>query len=894
VASLDPDRWRTLSPYLDRALDFTDASDREAWLASLRTHEPLIVEELLVLLAEHHAAASEGYLEHHAPVLPGRERQPATLAGQMIGAYTLIAPIGEGGMGAVWLAERSDGRFERHAAIKFLSIALGQRGADRFTREGAILGRLAHPHIAQLADAGVAPGGQPYLILEHVDGEHIDRYCATRALDTGARIRLFLDVLDAVAFAHANLIVHRDLKPSNVLVNRSGQVKLLDFGIAKLIEEEGSATDATLLTREGGAALTPAYAAPEQITGDPITTATDVYALGVLLYVLITGEHPAGANPMSAADMVKAVVETAPKRLPDGDLGTILGKALKKQPWERYASVTALADDLRRYLNHEPISARPDTLAYRASKFVRRHRVSVAAAASALVGLSIALYAVNRERAIAQRRFTEVRQLAAKLFDVDVRVRRLQGSSTTRQFIVDTSLEYLGRLTADAGSDPDLALDVGTAYMRVARVEGVPISPSLGQTDQAEQHLRMAETFITRVLSSQPGNRTAQLRSAQIAHDQMIVAGQKRQLDEAFRLGQIAGRRLERYLSTGDIPADEAEQVIITYMNVAFRYFLNGRYEDAIRITRKTIDIANATNHPDQVGSALTVVARAELARGQLDEALAAAHEASQRLERFADTTVTRKIQYALALIREAEILAAPDRVNLGRPADAIPLLQRAFEMTDDVAARDPGESSSRLQLPLSGSLLAALVRESDPARALAICDRVLLRAGEVKNNTLARLAEVAALADSSYPLRALHRDAEARARLDAAFARLAELKQYPGAPLTLHSEALDALSARADDEAARGDIAHAIDTYQKLLTQVLATGPKFETDLADATDVSRLYAALARLERRAGRATDANALDERRTRIWRQWEKALPGNPFIARQIAGISAPSR
>ncbi len=477
---------------------------------------------------------------------------------------------------------------------------------------------------------------------------------------------------------------------------------------------------------------------------------------------------------------------------------------------------------------------------------------------------------------------------------MDVQVRRLQGSSTTRQFIVDTSLDYLQRLTADAGNDPDLALDVGTAYMRVARVEGVPISPSLGQTDQAEQHLRMAETFITRVLSSQPGNRTAQLRSAQIAHDQMIVAGQKRQLDEAFRLGQIAGRRLERYLSTGDIPADEAEQVIITYMNVAFRYFLNGRYEDAIRMTRKTIDIANASNHPDQVGSALTVVARAELARGQLDEALAAAHEASQRLERFADTTVTRKIQYALALIREAEILAAPDRVNLGRPADAIPLLQRAFEMTDDVAARDPGESSSRLQLPLSGSLLAALVRESDPARALAICDRVLLRAGEVKNNTLARLAEVAGLADSSYPLRALHRDAEARARLDAAFARLAELKQYPGAPLTLHSEALDALSARADDEAARGDIARAIDTYQKLLTQVLATGPKFETDLADATDVSRLYAALARLERRAGRATDANALDERRTRIWRQWEKALPGNPFVARQIASISAPSR
>jgi serine/threonine-protein kinase len=894
VAPLDPDRWRKLSPYLDRALDFTDDSELEAWLASLRTDEPLVVEELRVLLAEHHAAASEGYLERRAPVLPGQYGQPATLAGQTIGAYTLVAPIGQGGMSAVWLAERSDGRFERRAAIKFLSIALGRRGEERFTREGAFLGRLTHPHIAQLVDAGVAPGGQPYLILEHVDGQHIDRYCATQALDTGGRVRLFLDVLDAVAFAHANLIVHRDLKPSNVLVDSTGHVKLLDFGIAKLIEDEGSAADATLLTHEGGAALTPAYAAPEQVTGEPITTATDVYALGVLLYVLITGEHPAGANPTSAADMVKAVVETTPKRLPDGDLGTILGKALKKRPLERYVSVTALADDLRRYLNHEPISARPDTLRYRASKFVRRHRVGVSIAASALVGLSIALYAVNRQRAIAQRRFTEVRQLAAKLFDVDVRVRRLQGSSATRQFIVDTSLDYLQRLTADAGNDPDLALDVGTAYMRVARVEGVPISPNLGQTNQAEQHLRMGETFITRVLSAQPRNRTAQLRSAQIAHDQMIVAGQKRQLDEAFRLGQVAGQRLEHYLSTGDIPADEAEQVIITYMNVAFRYFLNGRYEDAIRMTRKTIDIAKATNHPDQVGPALTVVARAELARGQLDDALAATHEASQTLERFADTTVTRKTQYALALIREAEILAEPNRINLGRPAEAIPLLQRAFEMTDDVASRDPGESTSRLQLPISGGLLARLIGESDPAQALAIYDRVLLRAGEVKNNTQARLAEVSALADSSYPLRALHRDAEARARLDAAFAKLAELKQYPGAAVTLRSEALDALLARADDEAARGNMAHAIEIYQNLAEQVRATGPKIETDLSDATDVSRLYASLAALERRAGRSDEAAALDARRSQIWQRWEQALPGNAFVARQIASISAPSR
>jgi len=881
-----------ISPYLDRALDFTDETERETWLASLQEREPVMAAELRCFLDEHRAVVLEGYLENHAPALPGQSAQPAMLAGQSIGAYTLVSPIGQGGMSSVWLAERSDGRFERRVAIKFLNIALGRSGQGRFTREGAILGRLSHTLIAQLVDAGVTPGGQPFLILEYVDGEHIDRYCARHSLEARARVRLFIDVLSAIAYAHANLIVHRDIKPSNVLVDRQGRVKLLDFGIAKLIEDEGGSGSATL-TREGGAALTPAYAAPEQITGEPVTTATDVYALGVLLYVLLIGEHPAGANPTSAADVVKAIVETMPRKLPAGDLGTILGKALKKHPQERYASVTAFADDLRRYLNHEPISARPDTLTYRSAKFVRRHRVGVSVAMAALAGLSIALYAVNRQRAIAQRRFTEVRQLAAKLFDVDVRVRRLQGSSATRQFIVDTSLEYLRQLSADAGGDPDLALDVGTAYMRVARVEGVGISANLGQADNAEQHLEVAEAFINRVLAAQPQNRTAMLRSAQIAHDRMIVAGQKRQVDEAFRYGQTAGERLERYLKTGNIQPGDEEAVVITSMNVANRYYLVGRYDDAIRMTRKTIDLANATNQPAQTGSALTVIARAELARGRPEEAQTAAHEASQRLKPGDGDPVTRRLQYGLALYREASILGDPGGISLDRPAEAIALLQQALEIEEDVAAHDPAESDSRQRIADTARLLAELIRDAEPERALTLYDLVLRRSGEIKNNTIARLDEVKALAGSSYPLRALRRPGEARARLETALGKLAELKRYPGAPVKANSEAADALSAMADDEAARGNVAHAIDMYQKLLDEVLATSPKPETDLADATDVSRLYASLAAVERRAGRNEDASVLDSRRRQIWQRWEKALPGNSFVARQLTSTGQPS-
>src|SRR5271155_5160540 len=400
MSPLSPDQRQVLSLYLNQALSLADA-DRDRWLETLRAENPSLAGQVQELLSENKAAQAQSFLET-GPNLPSSN---PGLTGQVVGAYRLISQIGQGGMGAVWLAERSDGRFERKAAVKFLNVALmGQVGEDRFKREGAILGRFSQPNIAELLDAGVSSSGQPYIVLEYVEGESIDRYCDQGALDVKARISLFLDVLAAVAHAHANLIVHRDIKPSNVLVTTGGEVKLLDFGIAKLLEGEGQMGAATLLTREGGSPLTPQYAAPEQLTGQPVTTATDVYALGVLLYVLLSGQHPTGSDSHSPAELVKAVLETEPPRASDaitandsklvverrgttsdklrrglrGDLDTIVGKALKKNPQERYASVTALADDLQRYLKHVPISARPDTLAYRTVKFLRRNRAVVA------------------------------------------------------------------------------------------------------------------------------------------------------------------------------------------------------------------------------------------------------------------------------------------------------------------------------------------------------------------------------------------------------------------------------------------------------------------------------------------------------------------------------------
>jgi serine/threonine-protein kinase len=407
-----PHQWLELSPYLDEALAMSD-QERARWLNGLRAESPAVADQIAVLFEDHQALAEQGFLEKQSVPLPAT----LGLTGRALGTYTLLSQIGQGGMGSVWLAKRNDGRFQRQVAIKFLNIALlGKSGEERFKREGNFLAKLAHPHIAQLLDAGISDAGQPYLVLENVEGMHIDQYCDERKLGVEARVRLFIDVLRAVAHAHANLLVHRDLKPSNVLVRKDGQVKLLDFGIAKLLEDEKGAGEATQLTVDGGRALTPECAAPEQLRGEPVTTATDVYALGVLLYVLLTGQHPAGPGPHAAADLVKAIVETESARPSDvvassqasaqvttisasmrattpeklhrllrGDLDTIVTKALKKDPLERYSSVAAMSDDLRRYLRNEPIGARPDTLAYRTAKFVRRHRPTVALALLAAV-----------------------------------------------------------------------------------------------------------------------------------------------------------------------------------------------------------------------------------------------------------------------------------------------------------------------------------------------------------------------------------------------------------------------------------------------------------------------------------------------------------------------------
>jgi tetratricopeptide (TPR) repeat protein len=505
-----------------------------------------------------------------------------------------------------------------------------------------------------------------------------------------------------------------------------------------------------------------------------------------------------------------------------------------------------------------------------------------------IASLSAGLYVANRERTIAQRRFQDVRQLSNKLFDIDVQVRQLAGSTKARQLIVDTSLQYLTRLKADVRGDPELALEVGNAYMRVGRVQGVPISPNLGQMDQAEQNLRIAQGLIQSVLAAQPENRMAMLRAAQIAHDRMILARLSGRREEKLPLARTSANWLEKFNAReGD--KSELSAILNTYLNVADEFGLDDQFDDALLVCRRGTEIARMFNSRVHVGNLLWVSAEVLRRTGNLDESLREIRESVEVLNPGAGGTEP-PMNFVLALIKEGRILGQDNAISLGRSDEAVEALSRAFEIADRFVHKDSEDQSSRGRLAMAGIDLADILRHKDPSRALDFYDHTLRHLGEVQNNASFQTYEVGVLAGSSYALRQLGRPAEARQRLDSAFARLSELKLYPAKEIEAGHPADKSLSALGDLEAEAGNTTHAIQTYQELLDRI-GSGAKPETSLRDAVDLSRIWSSLAAIYRRAGDSATASELDGRRMALWQQWRGKLPNNPFVLRQI-GITAP--
>ena len=443
VRNLSQAEAERLSSLLDQALDLAP-EQRAAWLAELATRDPDTGAQVKALLASMAEADADRLLETRDLLnrrLGTPVAAPVSLEGRLFGPYRVLRLLGQGGMGSVWLAERADGLFSRKVALKLVHQSLmgGAALGERFARERAILAGLDHPRIARLLDAGVAEDGQPYLAIEYVEGTPLTVYCDVKRLPLPARIDLVVQVLSAVQHAHQNLVVHRDLKPSNILVTPQRQVRLLDFGIAKLMTE-GAARE-TELTQLGGRVLTPEYASPEQIAGEPVTTASDVYSLGVLLYELLCGSRPyqlkrdsrgaleeaiLTANPAKPSlsaitdDIANARSTTAKKlrQTLGGDLDTIVLKALKKNPAERYATADAFMQDLQRYVAGEVVTARPDSAGYRARKFLGRNKLAAASTAAVFVALAAGLGAALWEARVAGREARTSAAVQAFLEDI--------------------------------------------------------------------------------------------------------------------------------------------------------------------------------------------------------------------------------------------------------------------------------------------------------------------------------------------------------------------------------------------------------------------------------------------------------------------------------------------
>ena len=458
-------RWPELNSLLDDALALPVA-ERAGWLESLIGARAEFRETLLELLAAQAGVETRdfmGTLPKLAYLGSADAVDNEPTSGDTVGPYRLISELGRGGMGAVWLAERTDAQIKRRVALKLPRLAWGGALAERLARERDILASLAHPNIARLYDAGVDQHGRPYLAMEHVEGRFIDVYCRDLELPLRERLALLLQVCGAVAHAHTRLVVHRDLKPGNILVTTEGQVRLLDFGVAKLLE--GDLTAETSLTQRAGRALTLDYASPEQIRGEPLGTASDVYSLAVVAFELLAGARPYRLKRASAAELEEAIASIDPALASDtardpiwrkqlkGDLDAILNKALKKDSSQRYVSVDAMAQDFHRYLNQQPVQAQPDRFCYRAGKFVSRYRLQVLAGAAVVVSLVMGVGAASWQAREARMQADRARAEAATAKAVQGFIEAVFRATTADRSDPQAGFDRPARRLLDLGAD---------------------------------------------------------------------------------------------------------------------------------------------------------------------------------------------------------------------------------------------------------------------------------------------------------------------------------------------------------------------------------------------------------------------------------------------------------
>jgi eukaryotic-like serine/threonine-protein kinase len=810
------ERWQRLEEIFQGALERAPQS-RAAWLdGACGVDLELRIEIDALLRAHEHAEAHFTRSAAFVDALKVLERRTGRLQeGRSIGPHRVVREIGRGGMSRVYLAARADQAFEKWVAIKVVEVGRDtEEMIRRFQSERQILARLDHPNITRILDGGTTEDGLPFLVMDYVEGEPIDEYCEARALDVTGRLKLFQGVCAAVHYAHQHLIIHRDIKPGNVLVTRDGVPRLLDFGIAKILGSEELATEAT---RTVARRLTPEYASPEQVRGETLTTASDVYSLGVLLYRLLTGQSPyrtrsqpqgQSSSPATLEQEIcetqpdrpsvaaarasgSAAVEGTPQKLQRrlaGDLDNILAMALRKEPQRRYASVEQFSQDISRHLASLPVIARPDTATYRTAKFIRRHRIGVGATAAMILlvlagiaGTSWQARVARAERARAQRQFDDVRKLATSfLFEFNNSIQNLPGATPARKLLVQRALEYLSKLAQQSRGDAGLQLELAEAYLKVGDLQGNPYEPNLGDTQGATESYQKALAIsagLTRADGTDRQARRYLARSYQSLGEVLPLLGNGadgaadlRQAAEIFALlleGAPHDRDLrvqlaDSYQSLGDLLGHSGLQ------NLGDRAGALDSYRRALSV----FDAMAAETPGDQKARGGAAVMRIRVgdmqqAGGDSDAALENYRGAMERARLLANEDPKNdRFRRILALSYRKLADLESERDELG---PALQNARSAAEINRALAAVDPDNAQASANFALSLTTMAGLLDRTGrrPAaleqyrHALAILEK--LSAG-ASNNLFTRSQLADALVATGTLLARQGRAAEARA----------------------------------------------------------------------------------------------------------------------------------
>ena len=868
-------------------LNGLSTQDRAAKLSKIEDVE--VRDEVASLLENSHdgetVAAAVGAIATHINPLPTGE--------QRFGPFLVVARLGQGGQGAVFEARRDDGSFDQRVAIKIIKWDVDSEAARaQFARERQILAALEHPYIARLIDGGQREDGTPYLIMEYVEGLPLTAAAAGWALRR--KLELFLQVMEAVEFAHRNLVIHRDLKPANILVTPDGTPKLLDFGIAKLLDVDTQRTQTVVM------AYTPDYASPEQVRGMPISTTSDVYSLGVVLYQLLTGRKPYSIETATLPELDRVVCQKPPDdpKLGD-DLDQILMMALRKDPARRYQSVAQFAEDIRRYMDRRPVLARPDTFWYRTQLYTRRHWVGLVAASITLVAVIGGTGAAFYQGRIAAQRFQMVRKLARSfVFDYNDELAKIQGNTGVREKMVTAALEYLDTLSQSAGSDLDLQQELAAAYKRVGDTQGNPTSQNLGHTEQAIASYRKAAELYDRLQAKSTSfdAQTAEFYSAFTAL--LVNTGNWREARPIAEKALSGAQRLAKAR-----PDDETAQLSVP---------------KALSILSDVDDFdghpeASAENVLKADAAMIPVLARwrnaasIPIAEG-IKSRLASFYKNSGQLE-AAETAYQEDAKIVAEMLRLAPDDPRHQHTNLfllqdwsslyyddlypsfNDPAKCLALSRQAVDIARQATIKDPKDMSARITLAASLFRMSFPLKHSDPPAAVRAAEESV------------RILDDLIATDKSFSN--IQRHARAERRLGQALVAAGHAAESVGhceksvadeRVLVLREEPQMKVSARLGlsllclaeaQEAARNPkraIEYLLEAEQ-MLTRLDERDPE---DFSSIVPLSHARQALAAHFTLAGDHAQARNWHDSALKLWREFSNQ---NAYVSREVAKLAA---